>query len=213
MTPALARHGRLPWPGPGELDGLQLALYRTITEGPRAGDASRSPYLDASGRLEGPFNAMLMSPPVGAALQGVGAALRYESVLPARARELAILEVAAYLESDFEWHAHQRLARQAGLSKEVLSSVLAGERPGGLSPEEAAVWAGVAALLRRGDLDDDEHEGIARAFGDRGAVELVVLVGYYHTLGLLLRALRVPLPANVQAAFGTLSENDRKDVS
>ncbi len=58
---------------------------------------------------------MLYSPEAGLALQELGAAIRYSSVPPDRARELAILTVASELRCEFEWYAHHGLARAAGV--------------------------------------------------------------------------------------------------
>ena len=104
------QHGRLPWPSREELDDAQRALYDSITAGPRS--ASRAfPMVDEEGRLYGPFNAMLLEPVVGAVISELGVALRYRSVLPARMREIAICEVAAWCRSEFEWFAHASIAR------------------------------------------------------------------------------------------------------
>ncbi|HEY0949418.1 MAG TPA: hypothetical protein VGD85_04425, partial [Nocardioides sp.] len=49
----------------------------------------------------------LLSPAVGDALQRLGAAVRYRTALPDRAREMAILLVAARWDSAFEREAHE----------------------------------------------------------------------------------------------------------
>jgi 4-carboxymuconolactone decarboxylase len=56
------RHGRLSWPVPTELTTAARAVYDKIVGGPRASAASAFRLVDAAGRLEGPFNAMLLSP-------------------------------------------------------------------------------------------------------------------------------------------------------
>ena len=67
-------HGRLPWPTPDELDEPRRAVYDAIAGGPRAAGPQAFRLTDDDGRLEGPFNAMLVSPGVGLALQELGAA-------------------------------------------------------------------------------------------------------------------------------------------
>nr|BFE70573.1 hypothetical protein GCM10020092_038740 [Actinoplanes digitatis] len=61
----------------------------------------------ADGGLEGPFNAFLLQPRLGLALQALGAAVRYETGLADRAREIAILVVSAASDSAFERYAHE----------------------------------------------------------------------------------------------------------
>jgi 4-carboxymuconolactone decarboxylase len=52
-------------PTPDELDPAQRELYETITGGPRAAGPSPFALVDAAGRLNGPFNAMLLAPELG----------------------------------------------------------------------------------------------------------------------------------------------------
>ena len=104
---------RLPSRPPAELDADALALYEKITAGPRG-----TSMLDDAGGLVGPFNAMLLSPPVGDALQELGAAIRYRSGLSARAREIAILVVAGHWDSAFELRVHEEIGRGLGLTED-----------------------------------------------------------------------------------------------
>jgi 4-carboxymuconolactone decarboxylase len=190
----MAPDSRLPLLHPEALDGDQIELRSRIAEGPRAADRSRSPITDEHGRLLGPFNAMLFNPQLGDPLQGLGAALRYRTSLSDRQRELAILLIAATLESGFEWFAHEPLARAAGVGDGVIAALAAGTEPTALEPEDAVVLRSVDALLDGGDLDDERYHDLHSVFGDAGCVELVVLVGYYRMLAMLLQTFRVPVP-------------------
>src|SRR5260370_8846854 len=73
---------------------------------------------------------MLYSPEAGLALQELGAAIRYSSVPPDRARELAILTVASELRCEFEWYAHHGLARASGVPAPVIDALRQGHMPG-----------------------------------------------------------------------------------
>ncbi|MFD1528734.1 carboxymuconolactone decarboxylase family protein [Pseudonocardia aurantiaca] len=173
---------------PDELDAEQREVLAALSDPP--GRVQRDP----DGSLQGPFDAMLRAPRSGAALQGVGAALRYRSVLPERVRELATLLVAAHHRSAYEWHAHAPLAAAAGLPDELVAAVRTG---GPVEPHDRAERAAAAAvgqLLETGDLDDENWAAITGALGEAGAVELTTLVGYYSLLAMQLRTLRVPLP-------------------
>lgn len=187
--------GRLPLLAPEGLDPARRAVYDAVAGGPRASGAGRARLVDAQGRLLGPFNAMLHSPGVGMALQALGAAIRYRGELPDRARELAVLVVAAHWDSEFERWTHEAVARELGLSDEQLAAVRAGEAIVVEDPVEAAVVRATRALAARGDLDETEYADAHAALGDAGLVELTTLVGYYATLALQLRVFRVPTPA------------------
>lgn len=194
-------HGRLPWLRPDELDGPRREVYDAIAGGPRAAGPQSFRLTDVDGRLEGPFNAMLVSPGVGMALQDLGAAVRYRTSLSDRAREIAVLALAALRQSDFEWYAHERVGRRAGLTDQELGSLLRGEEPDGLPESELVVLRTTTALASAGDLDDDEFALAEATLGREGIAELVVLVGYYDLLALSLRVWRTPLPAGETPPF------------
>ncbi|WP_218128828.1 carboxymuconolactone decarboxylase family protein [Nonomuraea maritima] len=167
---------------PHELGPEARALYEEIASGPRGGF-----MLAPDGGLTGPFNAMLLSPPVGGALQELGAAVRYRSTLSDRARELAILVVAGHHDSAFEQAAHEPIARSLGFTDDQLHALREG-KPLTLPDDEATVLAVTRALVRKGDLDDTEYASL----DERQLFELTTLVGYYSTLALQLRVFRVP---------------------
>lgn len=185
---------RLPRLTPDQLRPEQKALYDQITGGPRSAGPQLFELVDALGRLNGPFGVMLHSPAVGGALQELGAAVRYRSVLSDRIREMAILAVAAYWSSAFEEYAHQPLARRAGLTDAQIDGLAAGADVPLGDPAEAACLRVVRALLRTSDLADEEYAEAQRLVGDQAMVELTTLVGYYATLALQLRVFRVAVP-------------------
>jgi 4-carboxymuconolactone decarboxylase len=187
---------RLPDLPPERLDAAQRALYDEITGGPRASGPQLFELVDRQGRLNGPFGIMLHSPPVGGALQAVGAAVRYSSVLPDRVREAAILAVAAHWDSDFERYSHVPLALHAGLGETEVAALLAGSDVPLEDPVERAALRVVRALLQTSDLTDDEYAAGREAIGEQGMVELTTLVGYYATLALQLRVFRVGVPSS-----------------
>jgi 4-carboxymuconolactone decarboxylase len=173
---------------PGELDEEQAEVYRAITGGARAAGPQAFPLTDPEGRLRGPFNAMLLSPPLGLATQALGAAVRYGSALSDRVREMAILAVAAHWNSDFEREAHEAVGRTTGgLAETEMAALRAGRMPELTEPAERAALRAATALLRHGTLDDDEYADAVAAAGERGVFELTTLVGYYSLLALQLR--------------------------
>ena len=184
---------RLPKFEPPALDAEQRSLYDAIAGGRRAQGPQLFRLADADGRLEGPFNAFLLQPRLGSALQALGAAVRYDTGLDDRCREIAILIVAAHWRSDFEWHAHEAVGRAAGLGDAELAALREG-RHAELAGRESVVARTAAALVTRGDLDDAEYGEAVGHLGPAGLFELLTLVGYYATLALQLRVFRVPAP-------------------
>jgi 4-carboxymuconolactone decarboxylase len=174
---------------PDQMKTDQKKLYEAITQGSRAQGPQHFALTDDLGRLRGPFGDFLLSPSVGMALQALGAALRYETDLPDRARELAILTVAARQRSTFERESHEAVARALGFSQDELDAVQR-EDMTPFDGVESLVGRTAAALLD-GDLDDSAWYEAEELLGQRTLFELVTLVGYYSTLALQLRVFRV----------------------
>lgn len=174
---------------PDELAHDERELYDAITGGPRAQGVQHFPLTAADGSLRGPFDALLLAPAVGNALQDLGAAIRYRTDLSDRAREIAILVVAARHDSAFERESHEAIARALGFTTDEISA-LRGQDAGVFTGDEALVARIVVALLD-GDIDDELWDEASRTLSPRTVFELSALVGYYSTLALQLRVFRV----------------------
>ncbi|HEX5497043.1 MAG TPA: carboxymuconolactone decarboxylase family protein [Mycobacteriales bacterium] len=171
---------------PEELDTAQRELYDALTGGPRGASLA-----DEQGRLVGPFNAMLLAPRLGNALQRLGGLIRYRGALSDRARELAILTVAARQRCGFEQRAHERIGAGVGLTDTELAALRTGAPLELADPEEAAVLAATRALVAGGDLDDAGYAAATAALGEQKLFELTTLVGYYALLATQMRVFGV----------------------
>ncbi len=198
---AAPRRGRIPWFGPDDLDARQRSLYDQIVSS--RGGARSTPLTDAHGRLEGPFNAMLLRPDLGKLLQELGAAIRYSGALTDRARELSILEVARIRQSPYEWFAHEATGRAAGLGQDELAALRSGAAVPGLSRVESLIRETVRSLVESRDLSDELFDQLDHEIGPEILFEILTLVGYYDFMAMSLKALRVPLPGGPQAPGGS----------
>lgn len=177
---------------PDELDDDQRTLYDAITSGSRSTGPQPFRLTGDDGALTGPFNAMLLNPAIGDALQRLGAAIRYSGRLTARCREIAILAVAAHWQCGFEQRAHEAVGSHVGLSDAELAAVRERRDPELSDATEAAVLVTTRHLLEDGDLDDRSYSVAAHALGTEQLFELNALVGYYNLLAMQLRVFRVP---------------------
>lgn len=192
---------RLPPMPSGTLTADQRDLYDAILAGERARGDRPIPLKDDAGHLAGPFNAMLYSPALGRLLEAIGRTLRYETELPTRLREIAILAVAASEGCSYEWIVHSHQAGSMGLSETDLE-VIAGRAPGQLSDEgDRHALAVVREILETGDLSESGYAEAQQRLGDAGLLELIVLIGHYRLLALILRLFRQP-PVNALTSLG-----------
>lgn len=178
---------------PAELDRDQRALYEAIVGGPRAQQTNSVPLVDASGCLEGPFNAFLLRPVLGQPLQTLGSALRYSTHLSDRSREIAILVVAAHTDAAFERYAHEPIARSLGLTEHELADLRAGHFQN-LAEDDAVIARVASEMLTHVDVTDQSFAELEDLLGIEQIFELTTLVGYYFLLALQMRVFRASVP-------------------
>jgi 4-carboxymuconolactone decarboxylase len=172
------RFAPLTW---NELSPAQRTMAEHLLNGERGG-------------LNGPFNVLLRSPEMGDLAQQFGAATRFHSSLPKQLNELAIIITGRYFTSQYEFQAHHRAALQAGLSPAIADAVAQGKRPTGMSKEEAAVYDFCWELLTTKQVSDAHFKAAKDAFGERGVVDLIGVMGWYSTVSMALNVDRYPLP-------------------
>ncbi|MEY4365672.1 MAG: hypothetical protein RLZZ305_1016 [Actinomycetota bacterium] len=173
---------------PDRMNERQLELYGQLTRNENPGVQ----LTNTDGSLVGPFNLMVHEPRLGGALQRLGGIILYRGSLPARAREMAILCVAADKQSAFERSAHEAIGRSAGLTDAEMAAI-ADRAPLALAdPVEACVLRVSRALLEEGDLDDAAYSTAVGVLGEAGLIELSAVIGYYSMVALQLRLFRVP---------------------
>ena len=143
-------------------------------------------------KLAGPLLPLLRSPKLMARVQKVGEYLRFESALPARIKELAILVVARHWDQGYEWAFHLPLALKAGVTRETAEAIAERRGPAALVREEAAACALLEQLLKTRQVDDETYAAALEAFGEAGVVDLVAFGGYYGLLAMVMNAARTP---------------------
>lgn len=176
---------------PVDLDGDQRDLYRAITSGTRAQGTQHFSLTDAEGNLQGPFGLMIHIPRVGQPLQALGSALRFETALTDREREIVILAVARLTGSEFEWHAHAAVAAACGLSRQELEALATGSFTGASTREtaiaELASRLVTSPISRSADLPAELPADLV--------LEAVAVVGYYRLIAQMMGLFDVGAPA------------------
>ncbi|HEV2199523.1 MAG TPA: carboxymuconolactone decarboxylase family protein [Bryobacteraceae bacterium] len=146
------------------------------------------------GGMNGPFNVTLRSPEVGDQAQKLGALLRFHTTLPNRLNEMAILMTARFWDAQYEWTAHKRAALKAGLSPAIVDAIATGKRPPSMQADEEALYNFAHDLLETRQVSDASFKAAVAKFGERGAVDLTGVMGYYCFVSMMLDIDRYPLP-------------------
>jgi 4-carboxymuconolactone decarboxylase len=156
------------------------------------------------GSTDGPFNIMLRSPEMGDLAQQYGAYMRYHSSLPPKLNEFVILITARSWNAQFEWYAHRSIAQQNGLSPAIIEAVAAGKRPAAMQPDEEVIYNFCTELLNTRQVSDATFAAMKDKFGERGVVDTIGVMGYYHLVSALLNVDRYPLPDGAKAELKPL---------
>jgi 4-carboxymuconolactone decarboxylase len=146
------------------------------------------------GAVRGPFGVLLHSPDLAARIAHTGTFVRYDLDIPESLRETVIITAASEIKSQYEFFAHARLARQAGVSEDTIQAIAQRTAPEGLSGDEAMLVRYVQELLRHHKISDPTFNAVRDRFGVQKTLEITALVGHYLLVGQILAAFEVDLP-------------------
>jgi 4-carboxymuconolactone decarboxylase len=196
------------------------ALLAIITIGPRAmSKAPRFPQLTmdqltdaqkplgeeimkvSSVGLGGPYNPLLRSPLLGQRMFDLWHYLRWETSVPLKLNELAILIIARQWRSQVEWYAHAPLAIKAGLSPDIVAELKANKRPANMPPEEALVYDFVGELTSKRAVSDETFVRAKKLFSDQQIVDLTMVAGGYVATAMLLAMAEQSVPPGKEEPF------------
>jgi alkylhydroperoxidase family enzyme len=144
------------------------------------------------GRLLNLYRALLNSPRLAAAWFDFNNAVRFQTGVSERSRELVIMRVAVLNGADYVFRIHQtRYAQPAGVTQAEVEALRDWRKSGLFGPEESALLAYVDAITRDVTVPDAVFKGLRAHFSERAAVELTVLVAAYNMHTRVLRALDI----------------------
>jgi 4-carboxymuconolactone decarboxylase len=144
--------------------------------------------------ISGPFVPLLRSPEVMNRARAMGDYLRFNSVLPPRLSEFAILITARYWTQNYEWDAHSQLALQGGLSADIIKAIADGRRPDKMAADEEVLYTFCDELHRNQSISDATYARAVSTFGEQGVIDIVGISGYYTLLAMVLNTARTAVP-------------------
>ena len=144
--------------------------------------------------IQGPYNVLLRSPVMAQRMVALLDYLRFNTSVPRRLNEFAILIQSRLWTSQVEWKAHYPLAIKAGLSEAVAADLQAGRRPAAMQPDEAAVYDLCMDLSTRHAVSDQALAQARKYLNDQQVVDLVTVSGTYVTVAMLLATGEEPTP-------------------
>jgi 4-carboxymuconolactone decarboxylase len=184
---------RLPLIAPSKLNAEQQRLYDDMRHGIEQ-NLKGFTAIDDAGRLIGPWNPWLHFPKFGGPVWELVKALSTSPKLPRPVREIAVLVTGAHFHSAYEIYAHVLVAELRGIADDKISTILAGQRPGDLTREEAVAYDLASALVSGRVLQPLTYRQAISLFGQDGTAEFIYLVGLYCMVSVTLNGFDVPVP-------------------
>jgi alkylhydroperoxidase family enzyme len=111
--------------------------------------------------------------------------------LPRADTELMILRTAHNCRSEYEWRAHENLARSAGLTTDQVQQVRAGAEGAGFSAHQRLLLRATDELHANRALSNGTWSELRPRLSDSELIELCMLVGHYEMLAMTLNSLGV----------------------
>ena len=159
------------------------------------------PVKPKDGHIGGPFDIWLRVPEMGRRTVGLGGFYRFRTGVDRRYIELAILVTGAHWQAQFEWYAHEPMARDAGLPDAVIAGIKAGDTPQADDPGDHAAWTLIHELINTHQVSDATFTLAKAQFGEEGVAELIGVSGFYVGVSMTLNTFQVPLPEGAEYPF------------
>jgi 4-carboxymuconolactone decarboxylase len=174
-----------------KLTAVQRALLDSIRSGPRGGGTT----------IRGPFAVFLHAPEFGELAQQLGGFCRYQTAVPPRLSEFAILVTAKLWRAQYEWFAHVPQAERAGVTKETISDLHKGRVPKSLPKDERAIYDFIQELYKTRRVSDKTYKLVVDVLGEPATVEFVGILGYYVLISMILNVFRMSPPEGQPLPF------------
>jgi 4-carboxymuconolactone decarboxylase len=186
--PATSKEPRFPQLTMDQLDEKQKPLGEQIMKVSSVG-------------LGGPYNPMIRSPVLGQRLYDLFYYLRWQTSVPTKLNEFAILIIGRQWRSQVEWFAHAPLAAKAGLSADIIAELKKGERPSNMAEDEVLVYDFVTELTTTKKVSDETYARAKKIFSDQQIVDLTAVSGNYVMVAMMLAMSEETVPVGKEEPF------------
>jgi 4-carboxymuconolactone decarboxylase len=138
--------------------------------------------------------AYIYNPDLANRLSALSDYLRWNTSLPPRLSELAILITARQWAAQYEWYAHYPLALKGGLDPKTADAIAAGKPPEGMKDDEKALYDLAIELYRDKKVSDPVYKAALSQFGERGIMDIIGIIGYYDLVSMTLITMQAGMP-------------------
>ncbi len=121
--------------------------------------------------------------------------VRFNTSVPRKLNEFAILIQARLWTSQVEWYAHYPLAIKAGLPEAVAADLKEGKRPASMQPDEAAVYDFCMELSTKHEVSDATFKRTRELFSEQQVIDLIAVSGTYIIAAMMANTAEEAVPA------------------
>jgi 4-carboxymuconolactone decarboxylase len=191
---------------PGDINAQSMARLPQVQRqgldavGQDAFDTYVSPGTGYGSGLRGPIGMWMNSPELAKAMFGVRQRVRYGSTKDQRLTELTIISTAREINNQYEYSAHEPLAKTAGLEQEIIDIVRFRKelddsiRIDGFGDQERLIIQFTRELISADKVSSETFSQAINLFGNGGVMDLTGLIGYYSFVAITLKAFDVQRP-------------------
>ncbi len=151
--------------------------------------------------IGGPYNPLLRSPVLGQRMFDLLHYLRWETSVPLKLNEFAILIIGRQWRSQVEWLAHAPLAIKAGLSPDIVAELKANKRPSNMPPQESVVYDFITELTIQHAVSDETFNRAKELLGEQQVVDQTAVAGSYVAVAMLLAMSEEGVPSGREPPF------------
>jgi 4-carboxymuconolactone decarboxylase len=163
---------------------------------PEQKEAAEGVLKQSSAGLGGPYAMLLTNPELLKRYLMMTEYLRQKTSVPKRLNEMAILLEARIWDAQYEWWAHEPLAKKAGLSEAIINDIRDGKKPANMQPDETIVYDFVTELLQTKRMSDATFARAKQILGEQQTVDLAAVTGFYVMVSAVVAAGRIGVPNN-----------------
>ncbi len=139
------------------------------------------------------LRAMAHHPKLFSLITGIGIQLTGYGVLSPRERELAILRVAWFCQSSYQWGEHVSIGKKTGINSEEIDRITQGSAVSGWTEHEQAILRAAEELHGQASLSDATWKILSKRFNSQQLLELIIVIGLYQTNAYFVNSMKFQL--------------------
>ena len=143
------------------------------------------------------FVTFVRNPPGDRLRGGVTGHILNSTTLAVRQRESLLMRIGVLCRSEYEWAAHSRLGRRAGMTDADVDRIVAGPDSASGDPIEVAMLRATDELYRDDVISESTWATLARTLNTKQLLDLLVAVGGYRGVSMAINSAGVQLDANM----------------